>query len=304
MNLFLFTPHMVFIGTVAVVIGVFWFLRFTRRGRRTPLTRQLLRMPGETLRRKIDDLGDDLSSYLFVTIAFPLLFYSVYLASSLAGKASPFTTLLYTISPVVAVLFIIIKMWKIAKEIDALRLGLDCELAVGQELNQLMLEGCRVYHDFPAENFNIDHVVVGPGGVYAMETKGRGKPDKKMDGKEATVTYNGQTLKFPGWIETEPIDQARRQAEWLSKWLTSAVGEDISVQPVLSFPGWFVEREIKDDLIFLYGKPTFLAQPFNNKALPGPLIQRIAHQLEQRCRDVEPVAYSNPSFANSRTEKR
>lgn len=292
MNLFLFTPHIVFMGTFLIVVGVFWFLRFTKRGRKNPLTRKLLRMPGETLRQQIDDLGADLDGYLFVTVSLPLLFYSIYLASSVAGKISNFSTLFYVISTVVAFVFLIFKMWKIAKERNALRLGLDCELAIGQELNHLMLEGCRVYHDFPAENFNIDHVVVGPGGVYAVETKGRGKPDKKIDGKEATVIYNGQTLKFPGWTETEPIDQTRRQADWLAKWLTSAVGENISVRPVLSFPGWFVKREIKDDLLFLYGTPTFLAQPFNNKALPGPLIQRIAHQLEQRCRNVEPVAYS------------
>lgn len=292
MNFFLLTPYIVFIGTIAVIIGVLWFLRFTRRGRRTPLTRQLLRMPGNTLRLKIDNLSDNFSSYLVVTIALPLLFYSVYLATSMSGQASAFRTMLYIVSAVTAFSFFVVKMWRISKEINTLCLGLDCELAVGQELNQLMLDGCSVYHDFPAENFNIDHVVVGPGGVYAVETKGRGKPDKKMGGKESMVTYNGQTLNFPGWTETEPIEQSRRQAEWLSKWLTSAVGENISVQPVLSFPGWFVKQEKKDDLIFLYGKPTFLAKPFNNKALPVPIIQRIAHQLEQRCRDVEPVAYS------------
>ena len=58
MNILMWSPHIVFISTVTIVIGVLWFLRFTRRGRRTPLTRQLLRMPGETLRRNIDDLND------------------------------------------------------------------------------------------------------------------------------------------------------------------------------------------------------------------------------------------------------
>jgi len=34
-----------------------------------------------------------------------------------------------------------------------------------------MLDGYHVYHDFPAERFNIDHVVVGPAGAFAIETK-------------------------------------------------------------------------------------------------------------------------------------
>ena len=64
MNLLLWTPHMIFLGTFALIIGVFWLLGLTRRGRRNPLTRQLLRSPGESLSRKIDDLGDDLNFYL------------------------------------------------------------------------------------------------------------------------------------------------------------------------------------------------------------------------------------------------
>ena len=34
---------------------------------------------------------------------------------------------------------------------NAYRLGLDAELAVGRELNQLMLDGFHVSHDFPLE---------------------------------------------------------------------------------------------------------------------------------------------------------
>lgn len=283
---------MVFISTVAVIVGVFWFFRFTRRGRRTPLTRQLLRMPGETLRKKIDDLSDDFASYLVITVSSPLLFYSLYLANALFGKSSIFAALLYTLSLFVAVLFLIIKMWKIAKERSTLRLGLDCELAVGQELNYLMLEGCRVYHDFPADKFNIDHVVIGPKGVFAVETKGRAKPDRKGGTEEATVTYDGERLNFPGWSEKEPLEQAKRQASWLSHWLSSAVGESVSVKPVLALPGWFINRKKPSDLLIFNGKnPELLLKWSSNADLSETLVKRISHQLEQRCRDIEPVAY-------------
>ena len=53
---------------------------------------------------------------------------------------------------------------------DRLRLGLDAELAVGQELDQLMRQGAAVFHDFPADKFNIDHIVISRGGVFAIET--------------------------------------------------------------------------------------------------------------------------------------
>ena len=55
-------------------------------------------------------------------------------------------------------------------------LGLEGELATGEELNQLMLDGCRVFHDIPFRFGNIDHVVVSQSGVFSVNTKMLGKP--------------------------------------------------------------------------------------------------------------------------------
>src|SRR5690606_9303397 len=54
--------------------------------------------------------------------------------------------------------------------------GLLAERITGMQLNRLVAEGCRVLHDVPAPDFNIDHVVVAPGAVYAVETKSFRKP--------------------------------------------------------------------------------------------------------------------------------
>jgi hypothetical protein len=43
------------------------------------------------------------------------------------------------------------------EELDNLRTGYDAELAVGQELDRLMRQGTIVFHDFPADGFNLDH---------------------------------------------------------------------------------------------------------------------------------------------------
>ena len=177
-------------------------------------------------------------------------------------------------------------------ERNTCRLELDAEMAVGQELNQLMGEGCRVYHDFPAENFNIDHIVVGPTGVFAVETKGRTKAKKRKGKVDATVVYDGNLLQFPGWYETELLLQAQTQADWLNKWLTSAVGDAVYVQTVLALPGWYVVRKADRPIKVISGKEAYcLAKP-SGISLNADMIERIAHQVEQRCRDVEPIANS------------
>jgi hypothetical protein len=83
------------------------------------------------------------------------------------------------------------------------RLGYEGEVATGQELNQLMLHGYHVYHDFVADKFNIDHLVVGPAGVFAVETKARAKPTSNNRKEDAHVSYDGRCLHFPKWKESQ-----------------------------------------------------------------------------------------------------
>jgi hypothetical protein len=288
------------IPTVLIVVAFGCMMAFlklyelSRKGRRSPLTSQLMRSPGASLREQIDDLSNDILSYIVVIPIIPLSVYSVWLSQVYFGaaKASSFLLLVCLVTAVALTFYCFFKLWRLLKKRNALRLGLDCELAVGQELNNLMLDGYRVYHDFPAEKFNIDHVVVGPKGVFAVETKGRAKRNKKGGAAEATVVYDGNGLQFPGWLEKEPIDQAKRQASWLEKWLSSAVGEPVSVKPVLVLPGWFIELRKPANVFIFNGKnPQSLLKGQSENILAETMIKRIAHQLEQRCRDVEPVGY-------------
>ncbi len=94
-------------------------------------------------------------------------------------------------------------------------------------------------------------------------------------------------------MKKEPLDQSKRQAVWLSQWLSSAVGEQIAVKPVLALPGWFIERQKPSpDLILFNGKnPDLLLKWVTSISLSDTLMQRVVHQLEQRCRDVEPSVY-------------
>src|SRR5262249_477584 len=81
---------------------------------------------------------------------------------------------------------------------EKLRLGYRGERAVGEELNRLMLDGCRVFHDVPlSKSGNLDHVVVAPSGVYAIETKTQVKRRSAESQAADEVVYDGICLTFP-----------------------------------------------------------------------------------------------------------
>lgn len=276
-----------------VLLARFVYQR-SKKGRRSPLSGMLLRSPGQSLLSQIEDLTDEINSDLFGLIMIPLMVFSVAVGQLYLGllQSNIWIIAMYIFATLALMLFVSRKLSRHLSQRHNLYLGLEAEMAVGQELNHLMRDGYYVYHDFPAENFNIDHVAVGPGGLFAIETKGRFKPDMGRGKFDATVTFDGKVLRFPDWEDRKFLEQARRQAVWLKGWTSSAIGEKVEARPVLALPGWFVDQKARGDVTLYNGKnPRSWATAQGNRVLSENQIKRIKHQLEQRCRDVEPVAY-------------
>ncbi len=282
-----------------MTVGVLWlWIRLTARSKkRNPLTEDLLRSPGESLRDQIEDLNWDFAIY-FSFASIPIIWtYSIYISKqAFEGKAPGIVDFMFYLAVAVGGYgWLCWKIWQILKKRRLLTLGYEAELAVGQELNQLGRYGFHIFHDVPAKEFNVDHIAVGPNGVFAIETKGRPKLKSSVaDARSGwEVNYDGKHLDFPLWRETAPLDQAIRQAKWVREWLSKAVGEPVQVQPVLVLPGWYIKRTSGTGIPVI--NATYIAKFFPKAGqgdhLSAQLIDRIVHQLEQRCRNVVPRAY-------------
>ena len=297
MNNFIFMlMPLVFIAIVYVALTLTMsLLKFyhARKKRRSPFTDKFLRAPGQSLLQKIDDINAELHAYLAFSIAIPFIMYSGYM-SEIFFRERPLVSsplIIYTAMGVIAIgifIFIIVRLFNSRRII---RLGYDGEIATSQELNRLMLQGYYVYHDFVADKFNIDHIVVGPAGVFAVETKGRAKPVSGNGAADAKVIYDGNRLQFPKSVEVKPLEQAKIQAQWLERWLSSATGEKTQVRPVLALPGWFVERTSSKGIPVINPKVfKSIAKPIDGNILDERRIKSIVHQIEQRCKNIESIA--------------
>lgn len=294
-----------FVGSYALMVFIpvglvyLWRKKHTAR-RRSPLSQMLLRSPGESVRTAHDDARDEaLISFVMLPLV-PLLLYSTHISQSyFLGKEESFIrTAVAVCIALLAVGYLLNLLLKQIKRISKLSQGYEGEVAIAQELNQLMRLGAFVFHDIPGEGFNIDHVIVSPTGIYAVETKSRMKPNRDRGSEDAKVVFDGVRLNFPGWSETAPLEQASRQAKWLENWLSSAVGERVGVKAVLALPGWFVDRRGKSDVVIISGKNAIgTFGKLSYASLSDELCQRVAHQLEQRCRDVEPRDFHKREMA-------
>jgi hypothetical protein len=280
-----------------------WRYRTQRAGPRSPLTRRLLRSPGESLRARIEEVQWDIASLLGVGMLPMPVVLGVYFATWVAAGQAPSATLASFLAAagLLGQLWVGWGLWRSLARLRRLTLGHEAELAVGQELSHLGGAGYRIFHDFPADSgvFNIDHIVVGPGGVFLIETQGRATPGKAAADTPWEVKYDGKVLQFPGWLETKPLAQAQRNAEWLEKWLSSAVGEPTPVQPVVALPGWFVRRSNSHHIpVLAVGEiQGYFASRPKQPEMTAELVRRIVHQLDQKCRDVAPRAYGMGSEA-------
>ena len=280
------------VGVVPLLGIILWWRERERRYvRESPLTRNLLRSPGYSLREKIAGLDEQLIDHLFGIISVPLLLFSVHVSQSYFAN-QPETLLRIVLTVCVGVVFTAVIGWRllgILNEQKIALLGLEGELATGEELNQLMLDGCRVFHDIPFPYGNIDHVVVSQSGVYSVNSKLRGKPRFGEGNAEVTVDQQQGIIKFPDRECRIPIKQFEAEANWLSQQLTSSVGRSVQVEPILALLGWFVKERIGRGPVFVINphKPKkFFVQ--NREILTPELVQQVAHQLEQLCRDVKP----------------
>ena len=268
-----------------------WYRK--RKGLKPPFTSQLLRPPGESLRTRIEEANEGLFEAFFMVAVVPPILVGALFASTIAsGKAIGVPSIVVCIIIWVCfTVYYIQWIFRLLSERRNLRLGLDGELAVAEELNKLMFSGYHVYHDFPAEKFNIDPILIGSAGIFAVETKTRSKRESARGKSSVEITYDGKRLSFPdGYYDVNSLTQAKDQASWLARWLSSAVGEKVNVEPIVTIPGWFVKRISPEGMPVLNPKKGIESYitSMRKGILSDAMITRIVHQIDQRCRNIEP----------------
>ena len=82
-------------------------------------------------------------------------------------------------------------------------------------------------------------MLIGPGGVFAVETKNPTKP-----AGDCRVTYDGQTIRVNGHTpDRDPLVQAQAASRRIREILQEFTGEQVQVRGIVLYPGWFVERQ-------------------------------------------------------------
>jgi len=113
-----------------------------------------------------------------------------------------------SVATVAVILVVLAADRRYGPRVDAWRRGADGERAVGEVLAGLEANGWLALHDVSLGRGNVDDVLIGPGGVFAIETKSRpGKLDvDRIDPRMLRQAYAEKKLieRITG-LETQPL---------------------------------------------------------------------------------------------------
>ena len=236
--------------------------------KRSPLKQECLRYAGQSLEARMYDA-------IYDKILAPVLV--VFFLCSLALLEwtrvflnTPNLQWFYTAIAMIFATYYGIKIMKNIKEIKNIRLGRDGERIVGESLDELKTIGYKVYHDIVSDSFNIDHVVIGPAGVFTIETK----TYRKQVGTNPQIYYDGNKIRIDGVSAQsqikDPVRQAKGQMYWLQDFINDNAKVKIKVQPVVIFPGWFIHNSGSNAEVLV----------LNEKAFPG-LLKKVGRVLDE-----------------------
>lgn len=279
------------------VLGSLFFARKIRRTR-WPFKEEdrLLRGPGESLRKELNNIDETM---LFEFVAGIFVAWAIIpgtlLLTKFMGLGGVPSLVAASLGFAIGVGFCARRIVLLWRKRQAYHLGWFGERVVAEKLAPLRFSGWRVFHDVPfvskGKPFNIDHVVVGEGGLFAIETKTRRMGGGRNGETDNEVCFDGQALHWPRHKNDESgLLQAERNAATLSKWVEEEIGQKVSAMPILVIPGWSLKisgqpgrRSCRVD------SANWIQNTFKGRrpCIPKPTADLIVHRLLVKCRDVE-----------------
>lgn len=178
---------------------------------------------------------------------------------------------------------------RMIREGEPIVLGLVGERAVGERLDALKAHGYRVFHDIPSlreRGANIDHLAVGAGGIFVIETKTRSKP---VEGN-VEMFYDGVSLvRDDGKDESDALAQVRAVSDELRDWIKGELNWDpaASIRPIVTFPGWWINRssQLKDKRVWALNDKAMVEWIANEPArVSDEIVARVCNRITERVR--------------------
>lgn len=242
----------------------------------------------QRFRNELERLSTAQSHYLGGLLVFVLLFFAAYVleARQIFSGYPEWQLYLQLAFLIMAAAFALIEIGRTIASRQRLRLRADANIAVGHQLQLISTEATRVFHDVKTSAGAIDHVVVGPTGIYAVNVVAR----RARSGDN--VRLSGNCLTFSRSHVNRPITDLETRTTCLAEEFETLLGYKVRVRSVIAVPGWNITEQTNQNHLLVNETTIAILTGWKDNAdlLMHDDVERLHEELRNRCRHAASAA--------------
>ena len=236
----------------------------------------------QRFRDELKQLSRTQSSYLGAALVFVVMYVSAIVFQGPELFVGYPEWQLYVVLTVLAcaALFVLYRLIRTVISWRALRFLRDANVAIGHQLQRIASAHGRTYHDVPTSAGVVDHVMVGQGGIYAINVVA------KRHLKKASVRIEENCLHFSNTDKTLSILDAVAKTNRLQKEFRKITGKNLRIRSVIAVPGWNINDQTGNDHLLVNERnlPMISGWKDHSDNLMNEDVDALHRDLTDRCK--------------------
>jgi len=242
---------------------------------------RIMHEAAQRFRDELDRLSCSQSTYLSGVLVFVMLFIAAYILQAkhlFAGYPSWQLYLqlsfLFLVSGYAA--FYLGKTVRTRYQVQFL---CDANVAIGHQLQQMSVQGTRVFHDVGTSAGIVDHVIVGQNGIYAINVVAR------RSVKRAHARLRDNAIEYSNSKANQSIVDIAAKTSRLQKEFRQLLDHKVRVRSVIAVPGWDIGEQSSDDYLLVNEKTIAMLSGWkdNTDHLMNEDVDILQRELMSRC---------------------
>ncbi len=242
---------------------------------------RIMHEAAQRFRDELDRLTCSQSTYLSGALVFVMLFIAAYtLQAKMLFSGYPSWQLYLQLGFLMLVSgFAAYCLVKTALARHRIKFVRDANVAVGHQLQQMSVEGTRVFHDVETSAGIVDHVIVSQKGLYAINVVAR------RLGKRAHTRIQENTIEFSNSKSTQSIVEIVAKTARLQKEFRELLGHKIRVRSVIAVPGWDIGEQSNEGHLLVNERTIAMLTGWKDSSdyLLNEDVTTLQQELMQRC---------------------
>jgi len=227
---------------VFLLAAKFWHLFARSLNAHPNFPDAIMREAAQRFRDEFEALSRKQSAYLGASLTFVFIFAVAHtFQAQLLFEGYPAWQLYLLLATLLAAAgFALYRLVSTVREWRRVRFLRDANIAVGHSLQRIAVGHGRVFHDVPTPAGVVDHVIIGPGGVYAINVVAH-----RAMRRENVHLADGE-LRFRPDGKTISITDIASRTTRLEQEFRDLLKNSVRVRSVIAVPGWHADSQTGD----------------------------------------------------------